>query len=82
MTKVCPECGGGIFKYHKNMTAVVVCDGSGKTINVSPTEELQPTDIECYTCTHETTMDKLVTEEYFHLVICGDDEGDEDESAS
>lgn len=82
MTKVCPECGGHVFQYYKTIPALIVCDGNGKTINVEPPAMPEPTEITCITCKHNTQLDKLVTEDYFHLVICGDDEGDENESAS
>lgn len=74
MTKVCPECGGHVFKYTQTTIAVVMCDGDGKTLSSETPVLAEPTNVLCVTCDHSTAMDKLVTEEYFHLVICGDED--------
>lgn len=81
MTKVCPECGCASFVYTGSINAHIFCDGDGNALGIhkDAVEKITEGPVTCTTCTYETTMDKLVTESHFHLVICGDDE---DESGS
>lgn len=81
MTKVCPECGCASFVYTGSVDAHIFCDGDGNALGTHKDKVEKKTTgaVTCTTCTHETTMEQLVTESYFHLVICGGDDEDESE---
>lgn len=75
-TKVCPECGGEIFLSSQVVNQQILIDGQGTHLqHVENLSIIRHAPIICATCTNEMSgLEKLVTESYFHLVICADDE--------
>lgn len=69
---VCPQCGGSRFTSKQIVNHHVVLDGEGNVMDSMEDEAVLRMDYrKCTTClvVHDS-MNDLVTEQYFHHVIC------------
>lgn len=74
MDSVCPNCGGSRFTKIRTVRERVLIDGNGEELDVLNSDVLGESDeLLCGTCGNAMdSIDELVTEAFFHEVICAE----------